>query len=422
MAEREEPTDQGVQGEEPTERAQTGEEPTDQGEDFSAGTRYEDGFYNPLEEYNNKISYFIFWKEKDPLHKNLLVQIDSYYKRLEEWHELVSENAPGDAQKIEKHVENAKELLMSAKERLEEGDVVTAHCIFHSALERQVWIYRVLDETDISVEEENLETDTNDDVDRSVGLLNPSDRILTFGMDDDTGDTSDGNSDEASRLEGFVSRLVQKGEVAAGEDWAEQTKEQLLEDDGSLKDDTTVEDIIVRYRQYYANLQDDVAEIANTKNILSMFLLLSTFILLSIFYFLWSFDTGSIDNNQAQMLYDDRFFVLVFLLGIFGSALNTVRTWPGQLRKLETPQPPISVTQLLVGVRLIIGGTAALIVYLLLMSDFTGWQVTPALILVSVFAAGFSDQFFVAGLTHFLRSDSENPSLSPGQLYGKDGK
>ncbi len=388
------------------------------GDDLIDCLELEDSFRDILEgEEEGVFTNLAFWEKKGHLFRNLLIQMFNYNSYLIECVKLVDHRDPQKLPEIKQPVKRANKQIEKGLESLKKGDLISGLGLFYSAHERRLWILQILDEID------DERRSNGYDIESLEAQLNLGEKKIEGEIV--INENNDSQSDR-SRLEGFVDRLIQKGGNSIGTSWADQTKDQLLTNNSeNLKENTTVEDIIIKYREYYSTISDRIVLIAKVRLLLRIILFLLAFIVVLLFSITYLLDTSiifdlysppaytDIDGAPFKVVYQYYFIYLVFVLGILGSAVNTVRTWPNQLTKIEPTQLQLSLTRLFIGVRLLVGGIAAFLVYVLLVSGIIIWQggVTPGQILIASFAAGFSDQFFIAGIGRIVSSEKEEEDM-----------
>lgn len=327
----------------------------------------------------------IHGQEKEDLFKSLMVQIDNYNKYLVEEAQLISANRErvSNFTEVKQSICNAHQQLEEAINQLERNDIISGLGLYYSAREKRVKIIQALDEID-----------------------------------------------NGNRLEAHSRRLLQKGEKYCGKEWADEAKNALFEGE-IFRPDICSQEIIPWVREIHRGVYRELSSTLLVRTILSHFILLNFFILpllvLSIFLsgllngINLSEYTFISSSSSTPIIEQLSFIFLVFLLGVLGSAVNTVRKWPSQLMTLQPEQPRLAITRRLIAARLLFGGIAALITSLLLISEAIVIQPTPGLLIFAAFVSGFTDQFFIAGIERSLESKFESGELSP-KLFDDDSQ
>lgn len=253
----------------------------------------------------------------------------------------------------------ARDQLVRAETRLENGDLLFCLQYYYDARAELAFVFRALDEVQ------------------------------------DTPTTG--------RLKEEAVKTIEVGEAYLGSEWADRTRAELLTKQGNLRQSVTPTMVQNRRAAVNSEVVGELETVLLVRRLLTFSASVIVFALLSFGVALLSGVELSVGpaGPYREILQQDAFFGLVFLLGAVGSAINTIRTWSDQVMTMKQIQTPaqLSISQRVIAVRALVGGTAAVFIYLFLVSGIVAPQlVTPGLVLAAAVVAGFSDQLFLAAM------------------------
>jgi hypothetical protein len=299
------------------------------------------------------------------LASHLAVAIETFRVDLSTYEDQLGESqaAPRVGKAI-RAIEEAEQMLDKAKQRLERGDLIACLEYFYAAVDRQPMIFNAIDH-----EEGNLRT---------------------------------------GQLRMNTAKQIRIGRGYLGSGWAEQQQTTFFEESSQpsrLRKDITPEMVRDLYSTVHAAVIGELETVLMLKRLLAISIV-ALVAALSLFGVVLLAGVSVFNTTDSSpILSNTAFFAPVFLLGTLGAAVNTFRTWSDRVLKLGYIEgaPQLQIANRLVIARVFVGGTAAVFVYIILMSGILSVQLlTPGLVLAAAFAAGFSDQLFVSAIDQLV--------------------